>query len=167
MFIYFSCYFDIDQEHSSSKQIEKENKPRRKVIGLDNAIKNRFKWSKKGYEKSYILVWIGSGFWEPCGTPPPKSLESTPGGPVVDDAVQNFVLLISNKKNCTFMRVSSTNLKNNVKQTMNKERSEHNMHQNQVAVGGRPRCHMYYYSVRTPWLGLQTLLTRVMNFAYL
>ena len=27
MFIYFSCYFDIDQGHSSSKQIEKENKP--------------------------------------------------------------------------------------------------------------------------------------------
>ena len=33
MFIYFSCYFDIDQGHS--KQIEKEKKPRRKVIGLD------------------------------------------------------------------------------------------------------------------------------------
>ena len=33
MFIYFSCYFDIDQGHSSSKQIEKENKPRWKVIG--------------------------------------------------------------------------------------------------------------------------------------
>ena len=44
MFIYFSCYFDIDQGHSSSKQIEKENKPRRKVIGLDNAIKDHFKW---------------------------------------------------------------------------------------------------------------------------
>ena len=56
MFIYFSCYFDIDQEHSSSKQIEKENRPRRKVIGLDNAINGRFKWSEKGCGKSYILV---------------------------------------------------------------------------------------------------------------
>ena len=56
MFIYFSCYFDIDQGHSSSKQIEKENKPRRKVIGLDNAIKGRFKWSEKRYGKLYILV---------------------------------------------------------------------------------------------------------------
>ena len=49
--IYFSCYFDIDQGHSTSKQIEKEKKPRRKVIGLDNAIKGRFKWSEKGYGK--------------------------------------------------------------------------------------------------------------------
>ena len=56
MFIYFSCYFDIDQGHSSSKQIEKENKPRQKGIGLDNAIKGRFKGSEKGYGKSYILV---------------------------------------------------------------------------------------------------------------
>ena len=51
MFIYFSCYFDIDQEHSSSKQIEKEDKPRQKVIGLDNVIKGRFKWSEKGSGK--------------------------------------------------------------------------------------------------------------------
>ena len=56
MFIYFSCYFDIDQGHSSSKQIEKENKPRRKVIGLDNAIKRHFKCSEKGSGKSYVLV---------------------------------------------------------------------------------------------------------------
>ena len=41
---FISHYFDIDQRHSSSKQIEKENKPRRKVIGLDNTIKDRFKW---------------------------------------------------------------------------------------------------------------------------
>ena len=47
MFIYFSCYFDIDQGHSSSNQIEKENKPQRKVIGLDNTNKGRFKWSEK------------------------------------------------------------------------------------------------------------------------
>ena len=56
MFIYFSCYLDIDQGHSSSKQIEKENKPWQKGIGLDNAIKGRFKGSEKGYGKSYILV---------------------------------------------------------------------------------------------------------------
>ena len=55
MFIYFSCYFDIDQGHPSSKQIEKENKPRR-VIGLDNAIKGRFKWYEKGSGKSYIMA---------------------------------------------------------------------------------------------------------------
>ena len=55
-FIYFSCYFDINQGHSSSKQIEKENKPRRKVIGLDNAIKGHFKCSEKGSGKSYVLV---------------------------------------------------------------------------------------------------------------
>ena len=35
MFIYFSGYFHIDQGHSSLKQIEKESKPWRKVIGLD------------------------------------------------------------------------------------------------------------------------------------
>ena len=29
-------------------QKEKENKPRQKVIGLDNAIKSRFKWFEKG-----------------------------------------------------------------------------------------------------------------------
>ena len=40
MFFYFSCYFGIHQGHSSSKQIEKEKKPRRKVIGLNI----RFKW---------------------------------------------------------------------------------------------------------------------------
>ena len=52
MLIYFSCHFDpIDQGHSSSKQIEKENKPRRKVAGLDNAIKDLFKWSEKGSGK--------------------------------------------------------------------------------------------------------------------
>ena len=56
MFIYFSCYFDIDLGHSFSKQIEKENKPRQKFIGLDNAIKGRFKWFEKGDGKSYILV---------------------------------------------------------------------------------------------------------------
>ena len=57
MFIYFSCYFDIDQGHSSSKQIEKENKPWQKVIGLDNTIKNRFSWSglKKGMENN--IFW--------------------------------------------------------------------------------------------------------------
>ena len=35
MFIYFSCYFVIHLGQSSPKQIEKENKPRRKVIGSD------------------------------------------------------------------------------------------------------------------------------------
>ena len=40
---HIGSYFDIDMEHSSSKQIEKEEKPRRKVIGLGNAIKDRFK----------------------------------------------------------------------------------------------------------------------------
>ena len=50
MFIYFSRYFDIDQGHSSLKQIKKENKPR----GKDNAIKGRFKWSEKGSGKSYF-----------------------------------------------------------------------------------------------------------------
>ena len=47
---------DIDQGHSSSNQIEKENKPRRTVTGIDNAIKGRFKWSEKGDGKSNILV---------------------------------------------------------------------------------------------------------------
>ena len=61
IFIYFSCYFDIDQGHSSSKQIEKENKPQRKVIGLDNVIKVRFKWSEKGSGKSYILTDVVCG----------------------------------------------------------------------------------------------------------
>ena len=58
MFVYFSCSFDIDQGHSTSKQIEKENKPRRKVIGLDNAIKEQIFGvsSEKGSGKSYILV---------------------------------------------------------------------------------------------------------------
>ena len=62
MCIYFSCYFDIDQGHSSSKQIEKENKPRRKVIGLDKAIKGRFKWSEKGLDNHIFRSEIGSGF---------------------------------------------------------------------------------------------------------
>ena len=56
LFMYFSCYFEVDQGHSSSKQIEKENKPRRKVIRLDNGIKGSLKWSEIGYGKSYILV---------------------------------------------------------------------------------------------------------------
>ena len=62
MFIYFSCYFDIDQGHSSSKQIEKENKPRRKVIGLDNAIKGRLSVLKKGVGNHMFWSEIGSGF---------------------------------------------------------------------------------------------------------
>ena len=70
MFIYFSCYFDIDQGHSSSKQIGKETKPRRRVIGLDNAIKGRFKWSEKGLKNNIFWSERGSEFWEPCGTPP-------------------------------------------------------------------------------------------------
>ena len=49
VFIYFSCYFDIDQGHSVSKQIGKGSKPRRKVIGF--AIKGHFKWSEKGSGK--------------------------------------------------------------------------------------------------------------------
>ena len=60
MFIYFSYYFDIDQGHSSSKQIEKENKPQQKVIGLDNAIKGHFKCFKKGMENN--IFWSEIGF---------------------------------------------------------------------------------------------------------
>ena len=56
MFIYFSCYFDIDQGQSSSKQIQKEDKPRQKVIGLDNVIKGRFKWPEKGVWK---IIYFG------------------------------------------------------------------------------------------------------------
>ena len=55
MFIYFSCYFDIDQGHSSSKQIEKENKPRRKVIGLHNAIKA----ASSGLKKVWTIIYFG------------------------------------------------------------------------------------------------------------
>ena len=44
--LFCSCYFDIDQGHS----------------GLKRGMKNHIFWSE-----------IGSGFWEPCGTPPPKS----------------------------------------------------------------------------------------------
>ena len=39
--------------HLSSKQIVKENKPRRKVIRLYKAIKGRFKWSEKEYGNDY------------------------------------------------------------------------------------------------------------------
>ena len=35
--------------------------------GLKRGLKNNIFWSE-----------IGSGFWEPCGTPPPKMLGSTP-----------------------------------------------------------------------------------------
>ena len=70
MFIYFSCYFDIDQGHSSSKQIGKETKPRRRVIELDNAVKGASSDLKKGLKNNIFWSERGSGFWEPCGTPP-------------------------------------------------------------------------------------------------
>ena len=54
--VYFSCYFDIVQKHSSSKQIKKENEPRWKVIGLGNLNKGRFKWSEKGTGKGYSFI---------------------------------------------------------------------------------------------------------------
>ena len=91
MFIYFSCYFDIDQGYSSAKQVEKENKPRRKFTGLDDGIKDRFKkgidcwgqvWNRA--EKSYILVWNRVRFLEPYGTRAPKIWGSTPRKKHVD-----------------------------------------------------------------------------------
>ena len=51
------CY--IDQGHSSSKPNESKIKPRRKVIGLDEAIKDRFfaeSGLKKGVENHDIFV---------------------------------------------------------------------------------------------------------------
>ena len=78
MFIDFSCYFHIDQGHSDHFKwyiVQTEaspGKPRSKMgyrfsgSGLKRGLKNHTFWSE-----------IGSGFWEPCGTPPPKMLGST------------------------------------------------------------------------------------------
>ena len=48
-------HVQYDQGYSSSKQIEKENKPQQKVIGLDNTIKGHFRWFKKGMENN--IFW--------------------------------------------------------------------------------------------------------------
>ena len=43
--------------------------------GLDNVVKDRFisgSGLKKGMENGIFWSEIGSGSWEPCGTPPPK-----------------------------------------------------------------------------------------------
>ena len=76
MFIYVSCYFDIDQGHSDrfkwcivQTQARSEMGYRFSGSGLKRGMKNNIFWFE-----------IGSGFWEPWGTPRPKILGSTLAG---------------------------------------------------------------------------------------
>ena len=53
VYLFISLVILTLARHLSSKQIVKENKPRRKVIRLYKAIKGRFKWSEKEYGNDY------------------------------------------------------------------------------------------------------------------
>ena len=84
MFIYLSCYFDIDEGHSDRFKwciVQTEASPGKP----DSNIKTRSEmgyrfsgWGLKRVWKNHIC-WseIGSGLWGPCGTPPPNILGST------------------------------------------------------------------------------------------
>ena len=52
--------------------------------GLKRGLKNHIFWSE-----------IGSGFWEPCGTPPPKILKSTPRGLTSEERNVSLLYLLS------------------------------------------------------------------------
>ena len=78
MFIYFSCYFDIDQGHSDRFKwciVQTEASPGkpRSEMGY------RFSGSglKRGMKNPIFWFEIGSGFLEPCPPPLPQK-KSTP-----------------------------------------------------------------------------------------
>ena len=87
----------------------KKNKPRRKVIGLNNTINYATSSGlKMGMENNIVWSEIGSGFWEPCGTPPTKILGSaTPPPPSLPPPTGGMpVIPISN--DCRILSVSKS-----------------------------------------------------------
>ena len=105
MFIYFSCYFDIDEGHSDRfkwcivqteaspgkpnfcawKNIQWQilfNKNRLKQYDMNRVVTLNL-GLKRGMKNHIFWSEIGSRFWEPCGTPLPKIL-STPSPPSKD-----------------------------------------------------------------------------------
>ena len=85
MFNYFSCYFDIDQGHSDRLKwcvVQTAASPGKpcSIVKTRSEMGCRFSGSdlKRGMKNHIFWSEIGSGFWEPCGTPPPKIWGSTP-----------------------------------------------------------------------------------------
>ena len=80
-FIYFSCYFDIDQGHSDHFKwciVQTEASPRKSGSNVKTRSEMGNRFSGSGLKNQIFWSEIGSGFWEPCSTPPPKTLGSTP-----------------------------------------------------------------------------------------
>ena len=87
----------------------KKNKPRRKVIGLNNTINYATSSGlQMGMENNIVWSEIGSGFWEPCGTPPTKIFGSaTPPPPSLPPPTGGMpVIPISN--DCRILSVSKS-----------------------------------------------------------
>ena len=60
--MFISCCFDTEQGHSSSKQIEKENKKNGESLDYITRLKANSRGLKKGLENNIFWSEIGSEF---------------------------------------------------------------------------------------------------------
>ena len=95
---------------------------------------------KRGMKNHIFLSGIGSGFWEPCGTPPPKMLRSNPPSVLSQRAAQYvfklvrylFCHLSSTEQNKTKQRTSQN--RENLKTPYSSVQSESNTLLNQCRL---------------------------------
>ena len=82
---FISLVFDIDKGHSDRFKwctVQMEASPGKPGSNVKTRSEMGYRFSgsglKRGLKNNIFWSEIGSGFWEPCGTPLPKFLGSTP-----------------------------------------------------------------------------------------